>query len=200
MHTSPRNRLIFTTLGLLVVLVVVAGFLVVPQVRALSSLDSQLEEARREVEVQKTLLQQREAMKDEAAETDARILALGSLVPDAPDLPALIIELQDVAFASGVKLTAVQPTAPTESESGTYNVIPLDMTIQGTWTDTVDFLQRLPKLSRGVRTVETVAAVTESEELSPYSAQSFIKIEVYSALASPTVDPAAQSDGTSETQ
>lgn len=192
MQISPRDQLLLTAVGLIVVLVAVVGFLIVPQVGALRSLDTQIDEARNEVEVQQALLRQREAMKDDAAETDAKSLKLGALVPDRPDLPSLIIELQDIAFASGVKLTAITPAAPTDSASGTYTVIPLDMTVEGSWTDVVDFLQRLPKLTRGVRTVEFAANVIESEDLSPYSSQGFVKIEAYSVPSSPTADPAAE--------
>lgn len=192
MQISPRNQLLLTGVGLFVVLVAVIGFLLVPQIGSLAALDSDIEQARQEVDVQQTLLQQREAMKDQAAETDVKSLKLGALVPDRPDLPSLIIELQDIAFAAGVKLTAVTPTEPTSSASGTYTVIPLDMTVEGTWTDVVDFLQRIPKLTRGVRTVEFATNVIESEELPLYSSQGFIKIEAYSVPSSPTADPAAE--------
>lgn len=191
MQISPRDQLLLTVVGLIVVLAAIIGFLIVPQVGTLTALDAEIDKARRDVEVQQTLLRQREAMKDEAAQTDAKALKLGALVPDRPDLPSLIIELQDIAFAAGVKLTAVTPGAPTDSESGTYTVIPLDMTVEGTWTDVVDFLQRLPKLTRGIRTVEFAANVIESEELSLYSSQGFVKVEAYSVPSSPTADPAA---------
>jgi len=189
-----RDQLIVTAIGLVIVLGLVVGFLVVPQFGKLATLDDEIEQAQADVQVQQSLLTQREEMKDRAAETDAKTLKLGNLVPDRPDLPSLIIELQDIAFASGVKLTAITPSDPTTATAGTYMVIPIDMTVQGTWTDTVDYLQRIPRLVRGVRTVEFAANVIEADETndaSPYSQQTLIKIEAYSVPSSPTVDAAA---------
>jgi len=189
-----RDQLIVTAIGLVIVLGLVVGFLVVPQFGNLATLDDEIEQAQADVQVQQSLLTQREEMKDRAAETDAKTLKLGNLVPDRPDLPSLIIELQDIAFASGVKLTAITPSDPTTATAGTYMVIPIDMTVQGTWTDTVDYLQRIPRLTRGIRTVEFAATVIEADETndaSPYSQQTLIKIEAYSVPSSPTVDAVA---------
>jgi type IV pilus assembly protein PilO len=184
-----RDQLIVTAIGLVIVLGLVVGFLVVPQFGKLASLDQEIEQAQADVAVQQSLLTQREEMKDRAAETDAKTLKLGNLVPDRPDLPSLIIELQDIAFASGVKLTAITPSDPTTATAGTYMVIPIDMTVQGTWTDTVDYLQRIPRLARGVRTMEFAATVVEADDtndLSPYSEQTLVKIEAYSLPSTPT--------------
>jgi len=188
-----RDQLVLTTIGLLIVLAVVVGFLVVPQFSKLAGLDAEIEAAQADVEVQQTLLRQREAMKDEAAATDAKALKLGGLVPDNPDLPSLIIELQDIAFAAGVKLTAITPADPVISATGTYLAIPLDLTVQGTWTDTVDFLQRIPRLTRGIRTVEFSSNVlndTDVDDFSPYSSQTLVKLEAYSVPSLPATGTA----------
>jgi len=187
---SMRDKLALTAIALVVVLALVIGFLVVPQLGTMAGLDGDIEGARKDVGVQLSLLNQREAMKDQAAQTDAKALTLGSLVPDRPDLPSLIIELQDIAFAAGVKLAAITPDELTPSDTGSYIVIPLDMVVQGTWTDTVDFLQRIPRLTRGIRTVEFTSIMLDEEEgtddFSPYSQQTLIKLEAYSVPSTPT--------------
>lgn len=197
MKISMRDQLVLTAIALVLVLAVVVGFLVAPQFSKMASLDNEIEAAQRDVQAQETLLRQREAMKDQAAETDAKALRLGSLVPDNPDLPSLIIELQDIAFASGVKLAAITPADPAPSGTGTYLIIPIDMTVQGTWTDTVDFLQRIPRLTRGIRTAEFTSTVVETAQqgdLSPYSAQSIVMIEAYSVPSTPTSGTAAPAE------
>jgi len=187
---SMRDQLVLTGIALVVVLALVVGFLVAPQLGKMAGLDGDIEAARKDVGVQLSLLNQREAMKDQAAQTDAKALKLGSLVPDRPDLPSLIIELQDIAFAAGVKLAAITPDDLTPSDTGAYTVIPLDMAVQGTWTDTVDFLQRIPRLTRGIRIVEFNSIMLDTqddnEDFPPYSQQTLIKLEAYSVPSTPT--------------
>ncbi len=196
MKISMRDQLVLTAVALVVVLGIVVGFLVVPQFSKLAGLDQEIQDAEADVAVQQALLEQREGMKDQAAETDAKALKLGGLVPDSPDLPSLIIELQDIAFASGVKLTAITPSEPVIAPTGTYLAIPLDLTVQGTWTDSVDYLQRIPRLTRGIRTVEFSSNVLDANDLddvSPYSVQTLIKLEAYatpSVATSGTTPPA----------
>jgi Tfp pilus assembly protein PilO len=196
-----RDQLILTIVGLVVVVALAVGFLVVPQFSTLGKLDKEISEAEAEVTVQKSLLEQREAMKDKAAETNVKTLALGNLMPDRPDLPSLIIELQDTAFAAGVDLTAITPSEPTLSGTGDYFVVPIVMTVKGTWADTADLLQKLPRLTRGVRTVDFAATVVDNAdddfaEQDPYSVQTLVTIEVYSFSSVPPTGPTGE---TSET-
>lgn len=197
MKISAKDKVVLTVAALVVVLGLFVAFLIVPQFAKLSGIDQEIEEARADVQMQETLLRQREAMKDQAAATDAKALRLGSLIPDRPDLASLIIELQDVAFASGVKLIAITPSDPIES--GTYSAIPIDLTVQGTWTDSVDFLQKVPRLTRGVRTVSFNSGVLENDdtEFSPYSAQTLVSIEAYFIPPASAQEPASET-GTEE--
>jgi len=106
-------------------------------------------------------------------------------VPDTPDLPSLIIELQDVAFATGVQLVAVQPAALVPLD--TYQAVPVSVEVLGTWADTVDYLQALPKLDRGVRltavnvtVVGTAGEATRRDaKLPPYAVDTKINMEAY---------------------
>lgn len=201
MKMSMRDQLLLTIVGLVIVLALVVGFLVVPQFSALGRLDTEIKDAEAAVAVQKTLLEQREAMKDKAAETNVKTLALGNLMPDRPDLPSLIVELQDTAFAAGVDLTAITPSEPTLSGTGDYFVVPLIMTVKGTWADTADLLQKLPRLTRGVRTVEFQTAVVDNADddyadLDPYSVQTLVTIEVYSYSSVPQTGPSGDASET----
>lgn len=199
MKISAKDKVIVTVVALLVVLGLAIAFLIVPQFTKLSGIDQEIKEAEADVQMQETLLRQREAMKDQAAATDAKALKLGSLVPDRPDLASLIIELQDVAFSSGVKLTAISPTDPVGADA-IYSTIPIDLTVQGTWTDSVDFLQKIPRLTRGIRTTGFSAGVLDNEdvpELSPYPVQTLVNIEAYFIPPASAQEPAPET-GTEE--
>jgi type IV pilus assembly protein PilO len=200
MRFSLRDQLVLTGIGLLIVLILVGAFLVWPQISKMGDLDKQIKAARADVAVQKSLLAQRQQMKDGAAETNAKLLELGTMLPDQPELPSLIIELQDAAYASGVKVIAVAPQAPSIPEGQNYNVIPMDVTVRGTWADTVDFLQRVSRLTRALRTVNFSAVTLSGDEAADfplYSVTTAVKVEAYSASQ---VAPAAAATSTPPAQ
>ncbi len=107
MKISPRDRLIFTIAGAALLVIALIALLLYPQFRQLSALNAQVVEAQAQADAAKLQLDERRGFKDRAIETNAKWLRLMNQVPDTPDLPSLIIELQDVAFASGVQLVAV---------------------------------------------------------------------------------------------
>jgi len=184
---SARNRLFLTVGGLALALIALSLFVIVPQLTKLATLDDEIAQAQSEVEMQRTLLEQRQTMKDEAAATSAELIKLGTVMPNSPELPDLIIDLQDTAYASGVKLFAVVPQAPVLNEDSTYTIIALDLVVNGTWADTVDFLQRLQRLPRGIREVQftaTTAPVDETGSMPLYSQQTNVRIEAYSIAPS----------------
>lgn len=190
MKIGPREQIIVSAVAIVVVILAVAAFLVWPQFQRNAGLDAEIAKAKAEVEGSKALLATREASKDRAAETDARWLRLANLMPEGPDLPSLIVELQDAAFASGVQLVSVKPDAP--KSGATYYTIPIEVQVIGTWADSVDFLQRIMKLNRGVRIVESLSkrtdnseqAARENETIPDYAELTTIKLEGYMMPAS----------------
>jgi Tfp pilus assembly protein PilO len=196
MRLGPREQIIATVAIVVIVIVAIGAFAVFPQFQQLGALDAKITQARTDVESAKGLLAVRVQSKNRAAETDAKWLRLANLVPDGPDLPSLIVELQDAAFASGVQLTAVTPSPPTSG--ATYYTIPMSLQVIGTWADTVDYLQRIMKLNRGVRIIESSSIRTTNSDqaskenltLPDYSLATTIKIETYMIpSSSPTATP-----------
>jgi Tfp pilus assembly protein PilO len=204
MKLSPRDKFLLTAVGLGIVVLVIAVVGVWPLFGRLNALSAQIKTAQADLSSQQALVQARAAIKDRAAENSAKWLALGNLVPDRPDLPALIIEIQDVASMSGVKVVSVTPAAPELSETKDYTTIPVELLVVGSWADTVDFMQQLPKLTRGVRTVMFDVSIPSEtnypyDNLKPYTPRTQVLIEAYSippASALPTAPaPAAPAAG-----
>jgi hypothetical protein len=85
----------------------------------------------------------------------------------------------------------VTPAAP--NSGATYYSIPISLQVLGTWADTVDFLQRVIKLDRGVRIIESSSGRTsntdqvsrENETIPDYSELTDVRLEVYMIPASP---------------
>jgi Tfp pilus assembly protein PilO len=87
---SPRNRLILTVAALVVVVILLAGFLIYPQLGKLQDLDKQIAQTQSDIDQAKVLLEQRQAIKNQAAQTDAALLRLSNEFPENPELPSLI--------------------------------------------------------------------------------------------------------------
>jgi len=175
MKISPRDILIIAAVGIVVVAVALVVLLVLPQNAKLKDIDAQIEETQGQISQSQALLAQRQTAKQRASLTATELLRLSNSVPESPELPALIIELQDLSIAAGLRfisLTPQQPSAPWAADNGApepgFLRIPMTMQVNGTWSDTVDFLQRLTKLPRqlrvtGVNVTEATDDATEGE-------------------------------------
>ncbi len=150
MKLSYNNQLILVGVMLLVLAGVVVGLLIVPQIRAIAEVDERLAEADVQISQAQALLAQRQSIKARAAETEAKRMRLANQMPEAPELPSLIVELQDNVNAAGLEFASITPAQPSLLEEG-YSEILITMLVRGTWADTVDLLQRLPRLTRQVR-------------------------------------------------
>ena len=154
MNLSPRNKLILVAGGCFIGVVLLVVVLVLPSFRKIGVLNAETSTAQLESDSARLLLEQRRQVKDRAAVTSARLVQLGVAVPETPDIPGLVIDLHDTAYESGVVLRSVMPGLATQEDDALFMTVPIQAEVQGTWVDTVDFLQRLNKLTRQVR-VET---------------------------------------------
>jgi Tfp pilus assembly protein PilO len=181
MKLSPRITLILVAIGVLLVVVLAAAVLLFPQISRMTSVEGQMSSVDDQVTQAENLLNARQSAKDGAAFTDAALLELAAAVPENPDLPSLIIELQDRAYESDVVLTSIAPSDLAQ-ESG-YVVMPLEVQVTASWGNTVDFVQQLKKMERQLRivSVETgVASPAEGEESSgDYGTETTLLIESY---------------------
>lgn len=183
--SSPRSKLILTILVALVVVIAAAALLIVPQARKIASLERDLAGIDDEMTQATNLLRVRQEAKANASSTDAASLALAAAIPENPDLPSLIIELQDVAYANDVQIRSVEPKELKEEDG--YVAVPVGITIWGSWTDTVEFVQQISKLGRQVRIVETVTSLPGDDavadaaiaSLGKYTVQTDIVVETY---------------------
>ncbi len=187
---SPRSRLILTIAALVVVVLALAAILIYPQFGKLKDLDERIAQAQAQIDQAKALLEQRQAIKSQAAQTDTALLRLSNQVPESPELPSLIIELQDTANDAGVEFRTLTPSEP-EQKNG-YAAVVMSMDVSGEWADAIDFMRRLGKLTRQVRMVGltvTPAAPPEGEEDVPQQVQLSFSLEVY------TLAPAGSATG-----
>jgi Tfp pilus assembly protein PilO len=162
MKLSYRNKLMLAGAAAVLLAVLVLVLLVLPQFQQLRTYDDQIAAADQQISQAQTLLAQRQEIKARSAETEAKRIRLANQMPETPELPSLIIELQDTVNEAGLEFASLTPSEPTRTEAG-YSEITIAMLVKGTWQDTVDLLQRLPKLTRQVRIVGFNTAVQQAD-------------------------------------
>ena len=143
------------TIALAVAFVIVAALIVVfvamPMFTTLSDLDVQKAQAEQQVQAAQSLLNRLEEAKSRSAMTEAELLKIGTEMPDSPQLPTLIVELQDVANEAGVLVTSFVPGQPAPAGGGQYTEIPITTAVTAQWDDLLDYLRRLDASTRLVR-------------------------------------------------
>ena len=195
MNLSSQQKLIIAGIVAFLIVVIAVVVLVVPQFGAISDLDAQIEQAQQDIGTAQTLLERRQAVKARAAQTEAELLRLYNQVPETPELPSLVIELQDVANASGLEFVRLEPIEPVrgdpenseESEAALYETTLIRMYVDGTWQDTVDLLQRLRRVSRQLRIDNLEVSYVEPSSLEETSTvelvSAVITMEAYTVSA-----------------
>lgn len=195
---SAQNQM-YIGIGLIVVLALLAVFLlIVPVFQEASTLSAQIAGERGNLSAAEALLARRQSAKAQAASNEVELMRIANQLPDSPQLPAVIIEIQDVANAAGLSLESISPQdmvePPSEGGAGTaaYMRVPITLQLRGDWPDYIDFLHRVARLDRGVRiTSVTLTGVPGTEATATEAAvddyvDGNIEIEVYVMAAAVT--------------
>jgi len=156
---SSRDRNILI-LGLLVIVLLIVGYYFLLLSPLLNELNERAQE-RTDKQAQLANLQeevaQLEAVRREAPEIERQLLELSKRVPTQPEIPTFMLQIEEIANASGVTQLSIDPGTPGPPEGGgDFTVIPVTMTFQGSYEQMQDFLLRTRNLARLV----TVRSVT----------------------------------------
>jgi Tfp pilus assembly protein PilO len=206
MRLSARDQIIIGVVVTVLVAIAVFFLFIMPMFGEISDLEAELQQIQTDTAEARTLLARRQDAKAQAAETQVRLLDIASRFPEAPELPALIIELQDVANRVEIDFIQMSPEEPVALEGNAgVSALGVSIQIQGDWRQYIDFLEELSDLRREVRitnwsisavppedvavtgaTAEgegTVAADDEEEELTEedlmYTVAANVSLEAY---------------------
>lgn len=208
---SPQNQL-YIAIAIIAVLTLAAVFFgILPLFQEASTLDSQIAAERTSLADAQALLARRQSAKAQSATSEAELMRIANQIPDSPQLPSVIVELQDVANAAGVELQSIAPSdlAPGQAavEGGVpeYSVVPVNLVLRGDWADLIDYFHRIDRLNRGVRVVSTTftyvpeTEATDTEPTVPAYVEANVLLQVYvmasaasaNAQTPPTAAPTA---------
>ena len=165
MSRNDRNVLI---LGILGIVMIGIGFYFLLLSPLLGRLNEQAQ-AREDKQAQLDQLQQEvnelEEVRRNSPEIERQLLELSKRVPTQPQIPTLVVQVQEIADASGVIQLSVEPgDAVTPAGGGDYQIVPVTMQFNGTYDQMQDFLLRTRNLARLV-TVTDLSYCREPEPI-----------------------------------
>src|SRR5512137_81049 len=123
MKLTSMQKMLAAVIGIALVAVIAFVLLILPMFNQLGELGTKQQAAESLVQQVNTELKQLQEAKTQAPETQAELVRVSNQVPDNPELPSLIIELQDICNASGMKFTSISPATPVY-RGGTGSTIP----------------------------------------------------------------------------
>jgi Tfp pilus assembly protein PilO len=134
---------IWPIIGIAIVMVAAVAYMVVirPKRAEAGRLDEQI------AEMQTKVSAARLASRPQKADTTikvADVFEVSKAMPDNADMPGIILDLNSVAEATGIKFLSIQPAAPTPKTG--YSAIEITLTFEGNYFDLTDFLFRLRNL------------------------------------------------------
>jgi type IV pilus assembly protein PilO len=154
---TTRNIII---LGVLAIVVLLVGYYFLLLSPLLGRLDEQAQ-AREDKQAQLAQIQKEvnelEEVRRNSPEIERQLLELSKRIPAQPQIPTLVVQVEEIADASGVTQLKVDPEpAASPAGGGDYQVVPVTMQFNGTYDEMQDFLLRTRNLVRLV-TVTNVA-------------------------------------------
>jgi Tfp pilus assembly protein PilO len=182
---SAQMQMYIAIAVLALVTLAAALLLILPKFQEASSIDAEIVIANTSLADAQALLARRQSAKAQSAANEVELMRIANQVPDAPQLPSVIIELQDVANLSGVVLDQITPSDPVpgranaDGSPASYSAVSIPLLVHGDWREIIDYLNRLGALERGVRVTEvSVTQIPASEDTEAY-VEANITLEVY---------------------
>jgi type IV pilus assembly protein PilO len=148
---SRRERNILL-IGFLVLVLLAVGYFFLFLRPLLNNLDERAQE-RTDKQAQLANLQQQvaelEAVRQNAPEIERQLLELSKRIPTQPEIPTLVVQVEEIADAAGVTQLSIEPgDVEPPPGGGDFSVVPVTMSFTGTYEQMQDFLRRLDDLVR----------------------------------------------------
>jgi Tfp pilus assembly protein PilO len=172
---NKKPALIAALVGVGLVVVMVVG-LITPRASQVKSTEKKVDEAQMQQTTLQSQLEQLQAAAKDAPKDRKRLANLEAQIPPQADLAGLIRTLNDTADKAGVDFATIAPAAPVPS--GQFTVIPIDITVNGTFFAVDHYLFILENLKR-VSKVITLTVTPVDQTISPPQLQVALTANFY---------------------
>jgi type IV pilus assembly protein PilO len=149
MNRNDRNILILGLLGIVIIVIGYYFLLLSPLLQSLNEQAQAREDKQAQLEQVQQQVNELEEVRRNSPEIERQLLELSKRIPTQPQIPTLVVQVQELADASGVTQLTVEPgdTAP-PAGGGDYRIVPVTMQFNGTYDQMQDFLLRTRNLAR----------------------------------------------------
>src|ERR687898_36792 len=149
MSRNDRDILILGILGIVIIVIGYYFLLLSPLLQSLNQQAQAREDKQAQLEEVQQQVDELEEIRSKSPEIQRQLLELSKRVPTQPQIPTLVVQVEEIAEASGVTQLSVDPEPPTApAGGGDYQVVPVTMQFNGTYDQMQDFLLRTRNLSR----------------------------------------------------
>ena len=149
MNRNDRNILILGILGIVIVVIGFYFLLLSPLLQSLNEQAQAREDKQTQLEEVQQQVNELEEVRRHSPEIERQLLELSKRVPTQPQIPTLVVQVQEITDASGVTQLTVEPgDAAAPAGGGDYRVVPVTMQFNGTYDQVQDFLLRTRNLAR----------------------------------------------------
>jgi type IV pilus assembly protein PilO len=149
MSRNDRNILILGLLGIVIVVIGFYFFLLSPLLQSLNEQAQAREDKQAQLEDVQQQVNELEEVRRNSPEIERQLLELSKRIPTQPQIPTLVVQVEEIADASGVTQLTVEPAdAAPPAGGGDYQVMPVTMQFNGTYDQMQDFLLRTRNLTR----------------------------------------------------
>jgi type IV pilus assembly protein PilO len=149
MNRNDRNILILGILGIVIIVIGFYFLLLSPLLQSLNEQAQAREDKQAQLEEVQQQVNELEEVRRNSPEIERQLLELSKRVPTQPQIPTLVVQVEEIADASGVTQLSVEPGgAAAPAGGGDYQVVPVTMQFNGTYDEMQDFLLRTRNLAR----------------------------------------------------
>ena len=175
---ETRHKIFFFVLGLAIVVMVFYTYVYQSQQQCLAQLNTDLQMTKQKVQVLEGFLVQHPDLKQYEKELQDKTDLVNSKLPADKDISSFIMQIEDSAKKTNVKLNRVKPIGEENKEN--YRGIKGELDITGDYFQTLEFLKKLEQLQR-FNTVTDMSVQAKDEILN-----SKLSLLVYSYGVTPT--------------
>jgi type IV pilus assembly protein PilO len=146
---TNRNILILGALGIVLLIIIYYFLLLSPLLQNLNDQAQAREDKQAQLEQVQQQVNELEEVRQQSPDIERQLLELSKRIPAQPQIPTFVVQVQEIAGASGVTQLSVDPESSTTPEDGgEYRVVPVTMRFNGTYDEMQDFLLRTRNLAR----------------------------------------------------
>jgi type IV pilus assembly protein PilO len=201
MSRDARNVLL---LGFLAVVLLVVGFyflLLGPLLSRLNEADQQRDTQEAQLAQVQQEVAELEEVRRNSPEIERQLLELSKRIPTQPEIPTLVVQMEEIARSSNVSQLSIEPGTPGPPPGGgDFSVVPVTLRFRGTYDEMQNFLLQTRNLVRLVTVTNlSYCRLGPTGDLEPLDPDHACEIEIEEAEEGvagegTVVDPTIEAD------